>query len=55
MSGIWELSNSERDQVCNLTFKPDVARSGSRLEFDPACSDAIPPLKEVEAWTLSER
>ena len=55
MSGTWEMSNSERDQLCNLTFKPEAAKGGFRLEFDPACGDAIPPLKEVEAWILDQR
>lgn len=52
MSGTWEMSNSERDQLCNLTFKPEAVRGGFRLEFDPACGDTMPPLKEVEAWIL---
>jgi hypothetical protein len=55
MTGVWELSNSDRDRVCNLTFKPEPARSGSQVEFDPACGDAIPPLKEVEGWTLANQ
>ena len=53
MSGTWEMSNSERDQLCNLTFKPEAARGGSKLEFDPVCGESIPPLKEVEAWILT--
>jgi hypothetical protein len=55
VSGVWELSNSDRDRVCNLTFKSEPARTGSQLEFDPACGDAIPPLKEVEGWTLANQ
>lgn len=55
MGGVWELSNSERDRVCNLTFKPEPARHGSRLEFDAACGTTIPPLKEVEGWTLANQ
>jgi hypothetical protein len=55
MVGVWELSNSDRDRVCNLTFKSASARNGSQVEFDAACSDAIPPLKNVEGWTLSEQ
>ena len=43
----------ERDQLCNLTFKPEAARGGSKLEFDPVCGESIPPLKEVEAWILT--
>jgi len=53
ISGTWEMSNSERDQLCNLTFKPEAAKGGFRLEFDAACGDSIPPLKEVEAWILN--
>ena len=53
MSGTWEMSNSERDQLCNLTFKPEAAKGGFKLEFEAACGDSIPPLKEVEAWLLS--
>ncbi len=55
MAGVWELSNSERDRVCNLTFKADPGRSGSQVEFDAACGEAIPPLKDVEGWTLSNQ
>jgi hypothetical protein len=53
MNGVWELSNSERDRVCNLTFLQDAAKVGQRLEHEPACADAIPPLKQVEGWTLT--
>ncbi|MET0868486.1 MAG: AprI/Inh family metalloprotease inhibitor [Pseudorhodoplanes sp.] len=53
ISGTWEMSNSERDQLCNLTFKPESAKGGFKLDFDPACGDSIPPLKEVEAWILT--
>ncbi|MGE3992843.1 AprI/Inh family metalloprotease inhibitor [Pseudorhodoplanes sp.] len=55
MTGMWELSNSDRDRVCNLTFKPEPARSGSQVEFDAACGDAIPPLKDVEGWILANQ
>lgn len=55
MTGVWELSNSERDRICNLTFKPEPARNGSQVEFDRACGDAIPPLKDVEGWTLANQ
>lgn len=53
MAGTWELSNSERDQLCNLTFKTDSARSGFKVEYDPACGDSIPVLKDVEGWSLA--
>jgi len=53
MAGAWELSNSERDKLCNLTFRTDAARSGYKLDFDPACATTIPALKGVEGWTLN--
>jgi hypothetical protein len=53
MTGVWELSNSERDRVCNLTFKPEPARNGSQVEFDSTCRDAIPALKDVEGWSFA--
>jgi hypothetical protein len=55
MAGVWELSNSERDRICNLTFKSEPARNGSKVEFDAACGDAIPPLKDVEGWSLANQ
>lgn len=51
--GTWEMSNSDRDKLCNLNFKTDSARGGFKVEFDAACESAIPPLKEVEAWTIN--
>jgi hypothetical protein len=53
VSGVWELSNSDRDRVCNVNFTQDAAKSGQKLEFDAACAETIPPLKDVEAWMLS--
>jgi hypothetical protein len=55
MTGVWELSNSERDRVCSLTFKSEPARNGSQIAFDEACGEAIPPLKNVEGWTLADQ
>lgn len=53
MVGSWELSNSDRDKLCNITFKTDPAKGGFKLEFDPACAEAIPALKGVEIWSLN--
>lgn len=53
MVGTWELSNSERDKLCNLTFKTDPAKGGFKVEFDAACVGSIPALKGIEAWTLN--
>jgi hypothetical protein len=53
MAGVWELSNSERDQLCNLTLTTEAARGGFRLDYDASCGERITPLKGVEAWTLA--
>jgi hypothetical protein len=55
VAGVWELSNSDRDRVCNLTFKSEPAKSGSKVEFDAACRESIPPLKDVEGWSLANQ
>lgn len=51
LAGNWEISNADRDRVCTVTLKADAARSGYRLEVDPACAVAIPGLAEVDHWT----
>lgn len=51
LAGNWEISNADRDRVCTVTLKPDAARTGFRLELDPACVTAIPGLSEVDHWT----
>jgi hypothetical protein len=52
-SGGWEMSNADRDKACNVTFRADAARSGYKLELDPACITVFPFVKDVEGWTLS--
>src|SRR5262245_40400916 len=52
-SGGWEISNADRDKTCAVTFKADPARIGYKLEFDPACVNVFPFVKDVEGWTLS--
>jgi hypothetical protein len=54
MVGAWELSNSDRDRRCLLTFSVDPAPGGFKLEFDPACGTALPPLKDVVVWGLGQ-
>src|SRR3954452_3343682 len=49
----WEISNSDRDKRCPVTFTVDPAPGGFKLELDPACS--IVPLKQVVAWTLGPK
>jgi hypothetical protein len=50
--GAWEISNADRDKRCAVTFSIDPAPGGFRLEFDPACGSAFPPLKDVVVWKL---
>ena len=48
--GAWEISNSDRDKRCPVTFSVDPAPGGFKLEFEAGCT--IPPLKDVVAWAL---
>jgi Protease inhibitor Inh len=51
----WEISNSDRDKRCPVTFSVDPAQGGGgfKLELDPACT--IVPLKQVVAWVLGPK
>lgn len=51
--GAWEISNSDRDKRCPVTFSVDPAPGGFKLELDPACT--IVPLKQVVAWMLGPK
>ena len=53
--GSWEISNSDRDRRCVVTFSVNPARGGFKLEFDPECAAAIPPLKDVVVWNLGPK
>jgi hypothetical protein len=53
VSGAWEISNSDRDKRCPVTFSVDAAPGGFKVEFDSAC--AIAPLKDVVAWGLGPK
>jgi hypothetical protein len=50
--GAWEISNADRDKRCAVTFSIEPAPGGLKLELDPACATAFPPLKEVVVWKL---
>ena len=52
-SGAWEISNADRDKACTVAFKTDAARTGYKLELDPACGTTFPFAKDIEGWTLS--
>lgn len=54
--GAWELSNSDRDLTCMVTFKPAPVRAGSAyaIEWDKSCAGVFPITKEVTSWTLGK-
>ncbi len=53
LTGPWEISNADHDQVCNVTLKADAGPGGLKLEFNRAdCAAKFPPLKDVTAWNL---
>jgi hypothetical protein len=51
----WEISNSDRDKRCPVTFSVDPAPGGGgfKLDLDAACT--IVPLKQVVAWMLGPK
>ena len=52
--GAWELSDAERSRRCAVNFSVDRAPGGFRVEFDPECGRAFPPLRDVVAWMLGQ-
>jgi hypothetical protein len=50
--GTWEISNSDRDKTCIVTFKADPVPPGFKLEFDRGCATALPFTKEAVAWIV---
>lgn len=54
--GAWELSNSDRDMTCMVTFRPTPMRAGSgfAVEWDKGCGGVFPITKEVTSWTLGK-
>ncbi len=52
MAGTWEMSNADRDKICMVTFKPETAPGGLKLEFDKDCGEAFAMTKDVGAWKI---
>ncbi len=52
MAGTWEMSNADRDKICMITFKPEAAPGGLKLEFDKACGEAFTVTKDISAWKI---
>jgi hypothetical protein len=53
VTGVWEISNADRDRICAVTLKADPVQGGFRLELDRGCAGAFPIMREVAAWSLS--
>jgi Protease inhibitor Inh len=53
-AGSWEFSNADRDKRCTLVFKTARAPVGMQLEFDKACVDVFPFIRDVVGWTIAE-
>jgi hypothetical protein len=54
MAGGWEISNADRDKICNVTLAAEPVRGGMKLEFDPACVEAFEVTKDITAWRLDK-
>jgi hypothetical protein len=50
MVGGWEISNTDRDRRCPLSFSVDPVPGGFKIEFDPGCPTAFASLGDVVAW-----
>jgi hypothetical protein len=53
-SGSWEFSNADRDKRCMIAFKTAPAVAGMKLEFDKACAEVFPFIKEIAGWSIAE-
>jgi hypothetical protein len=53
IAGAWELSNSDRDRRCTITFSLDAAPGGFKLTLDQACASVFPVLKDVTLWSFA--
>ena len=50
----WEFSNADRDRVCDVVFKSERAGPGFKVEFDSACGDLFPIVKDIAAWRFAD-
>jgi hypothetical protein len=54
MVGAWELSNSDHDKTCAITFRLDATGPGRALDFDKSCAEMFPETRTVAAWTMGK-
>jgi hypothetical protein len=55
LAGGWEISNSDRDKRCAVTFSVDAVQGGRKLALDPDCGNVFPTFKEIVVWTLGPK
>jgi len=53
-AGAWEFSNADRDKICMVTLKAELAPGGLKVEFDRVCITVFPFVREIAAWTIAE-
>jgi len=52
MFGTWEISNADRDKICMVSFQPEAAPGGLKVDFDKTCGDVFPITKDISAWII---
>jgi len=52
--GSWEFSNADRDKRCMIAFRTAPAAAGMKLDFDKACAEAFPFIKDIAGWSIAE-
>ncbi len=52
--GTWEFSNASKDRRCTATFSRDKTAVGFEVEFDAACGDLFPLVRDVAGWVYPD-
>jgi hypothetical protein len=62
MTGTWEISTSDRERTCSVTFRGDpapkagpVSPPSSRLDLDRNCAASLPFMKDAVAWNIGAK
>ncbi|MBI3434062.1 MAG: AprI/Inh family metalloprotease inhibitor [Proteobacteria bacterium] len=56
IAGVWELSDSDRERTCSVTFKLDQTAPGFYIaELEPKCAEVFPPIGGITSWSLGRR
>jgi hypothetical protein len=54
LAGTWEFTNADRDKICAITLRTDPIAAARRAEFDRACAEKFPFIRDIVGWTLAE-